>query len=60
MKDFEKEIHADAREATARQVFKSICSQDRPDVAIAIILRALDDWYVKGFIHGKRENNDHP
>jgi hypothetical protein len=26
---------------------------DRPDVAIAILLRAIDDWYEKGLIHGK-------
>ncbi len=55
MNDFEREIHADAREATARQVFKQINKQDRSDISIAIILQALDDWYEKGFIHGKRE-----
>ena len=55
MRDFEQEVHADAREATARQVFKQLCKQDRSDISVAIILQALDDWYEKGFIHGKRE-----
>ena len=55
MNDFEREIHADAREATARQVFRQINKQERPDISVAIILQALDDWYEKGFIHGKRD-----
>ena len=54
LNDLEKEIHANAREATARQTFKAICKQDRPDVAIALILQAIDDWYVKGVTHGKQ------
>lgn len=54
MHAFEKEIHADAREATARQTFKAILNQDRPDVAVALILRAIDEWYEKGLLHGKR------
>ncbi len=57
MNDFEREIHANAREATARQTFKQISNQDRPDISVAIILQALDDWYEKGFIHGKRDQS---
>lgn len=48
------EIHANAREATARQTFRAICAQDRPDIAVAILLRAIDEWYKKGLEHGKR------
>lgn len=48
------EIHADAREATARQTFKAMTNTDRPDIAIAILLRAIDEWYEKGVTHGKR------
>ena len=55
MREFEEEIHAEAREATARQTFKAIIKQERPDVAIALILRAIDEWYKKGLIHGKRD-----
>ena len=47
-----EEIHADAREATARQVYRSIVKEDRPDIAIAKILLALDDWYAKGLQNG--------
>lgn len=54
MDDLQKEIHADAREATARQVYKAIAKQERPDLVVAIILRAIDDWYAKGVLHGKR------
>lgn len=54
MTELEKEIHADAREATARQTFKSITKTDRPDIAIAIILLAIDEWFEKGMIIGKR------
>jgi hypothetical protein len=46
------EIHADAREATARQVCKALAKQDCPDLAIAIVLMAIDDWYSKGLKHG--------
>ena len=49
------EIHDDAREATARQIFKAIQKQERPDIAIALILRGIDDWYAKGLLHGKRK-----
>ena len=48
------EIHAAARETTARQTFKAMTKTDRPDIAIAILLRAIDDWYEKGLAHGKR------
>ena len=50
---FKEEIHADAREATARQVFKAILKEDRPNIKIALILQAIDDWYIKGLTHGK-------
>lgn len=52
--DLEREIHADAREATARQVYKAVAKQERPDIAVALILQALNDWYAKGLLHGKR------
>jgi hypothetical protein len=55
MRDLEREIHEEAREATARQVYKAAINQERPDIAVAIILRALDEWYEKGVTHGKRE-----
>jgi hypothetical protein len=48
------EINADAREATARQTFKAMTNTDRPDIAIAILLRAIDEWYETGVDHGKR------
>ena len=48
------EIHADAREATARQTFKAMTNTERPDIAIAILLHAIDDWYEKGVAHGER------
>ena len=47
-----KEIHAEAREATARQTYKAIIKTDHQDIAIALILRAIDEWYQKGIIHG--------
>ena len=50
-----EEIHQDAREATARRVYRSIKSIDRPDIAIATILIALDDWYEKGCKVGRRK-----
>ena len=53
-----EEIHQDAREATARGVYRSIKSIDRPDIAIATILIALDDWYEKGCKVGKRRCED--
>lgn len=46
-------IHADAREATARQTYKAVIKQKRPDIAVALILRALDDWYEKGKKRGE-------
>lgn len=49
--DFRKKIHANAREATARQVYRAVIGQERPDIAIALILQALDDWYQKGLAH---------
>jgi hypothetical protein len=52
MDQFEKEIHSDAREARARQVFNAISKQKRPDISIALILQAIDDWYYKGIKHG--------
>ena len=55
MLDIEKHIHADAREATARQTYKNVCSQERPDIAVAIILQAIDDWYDKGAAHIKND-----
>ena len=51
-KDIEREILADAREATARHTYKAVCAQERPDIAIAIILRAIDEWYEKGLKQG--------
>ena len=51
------EIHANAREATARQTYRAICKQNRPDIAIALILLAIDDWYVKGIQHGITHND---
>ena len=53
-----KEIHRDAREATARRLYRSIKSIDRPDIAIATILIALDDWYEKGCKVGRRRCED--
>jgi len=44
----ENELLADQRERDARDVYKKIISQDRPDVAVAIILRSIDTWYKKG------------
>lgn len=55
MHDIGKHIHADAREATARQTYKAVCSQERPDIAVAIILQAIDDWYYKGAAHIKND-----
>jgi len=49
----DSELHADAREAMARQVYKAVSEQARPDIAVALILRALDDWYAKGLVHGR-------
>lgn len=54
MRETEKSIHTKAREATARQAYKAVLRQEHPDIAIAIILCAIDDWYQKGFEHGKR------
>lgn len=56
MQEFEKEAHAAAREATARRTFEAMAKTDRPDIAVAILLQALDEWYEKGVIHGKRAN----
>lgn len=56
MTDAEKEIHTDAREATARQTFKVMTKTDRPDIAIAMLLRAIDEWFEKGMILGKGHN----
>lgn len=55
MHDIGKHIHADAREATARQTYKAVCSQERHDIAVAIILQAIDDWYYKGVAHIKND-----
>lgn len=55
MRDIEKSIHADAREATARHTYKAVCAQDRPDIAISIILQAIDEWYEKGALHIKND-----
>jgi hypothetical protein len=52
MTDFEKEVHTDAREATARQTYRAMVREERPDIAIAILLRAIDEWYAKGIAHG--------
>lgn len=52
MDDLEKEMHADAREATARQTYKAICKQDRPDVGVMLVLNAIEYWYKKGLEHG--------
>lgn len=54
MTEFEKEVHAEARDATARQTFKAMTRTERPDIAVAILLRALDEWFEKGLILGKR------
>jgi Mg-chelatase subunit ChlI len=54
MNRLEEEIHLDAREATARQTYRALVRQDRPDIAVALILRAIDEWYGKGVIHGKQ------
>jgi hypothetical protein len=50
----ENEIHAEAREATARQVYRSLkrCIE-KENVAIGVILIAIDDWYIRGVRHGK-------
>lgn len=53
------EIHADAREASARQTFKAMTNTDRPDIAVAILLRAIDEWYEKGVAHGKSRCREH-
>ena len=53
MTDLEKEIHSDAREATARRTYAAMVKEQRPDIAIAILLRAIDEWYEKGVEHGK-------
>lgn len=50
----DSEIHADAREATVRQTFKAMIKTDRSDIAIAILLRAIDEWYEKGLVQGKK------
>ena len=55
MRKIEKEINADAREATARQTYKAVVSQERPDIAVAIILRSIDEWYEKGALHIKND-----
>ena len=52
MRDIEKKIHADAREAAARQTYRTMVKVERPDIAIAILLRAIDEWYKKGIVHG--------
>jgi hypothetical protein len=52
-----EDIHADAREATASHTFKAMTNACRPDIAKAILLRAIDDWYKKGVAHGKTQHN---
>lgn len=59
MNDIEKEIHSNAREARARQCFNAVQKQKRPDIAIAIILQAIDDWYEKGLLLGKHKKMTH-
>ena len=54
MKELERDIHAEARESTARQAFKAMTKTDRPDVAVAILLRVIDEWFEKGVTVGKR------
>lgn len=56
MTELEIEIHAQAREATARQIFRALQKQERSDISIALILRGIDDWYNKGVKHGKASN----
>jgi hypothetical protein len=48
----ENDIHADARESAARRVFRLLTKEERPDIAVAIILQALDIWYEKGYCLG--------
>lgn len=48
-------IHADAREATARQIFKAVQKQENANIAIALILQGLDDWYKKGVLNGRHK-----
>lgn len=54
MTDLEKEVHSDAREATARRTYAAMVKEQRPDIAIAILLCAIDEWYAKGVDHGRK------
>lgn len=45
-------VLAEAREHSARKVFREITKENRPDIVVAIILRAIDGWYETGFIRG--------
>ena len=48
----EEEVHAQAREDSARKIFK-LMRHERPDVAITFILNEIDHWYGIGFVHGQ-------
>lgn len=58
MTELEKSLYAEAREATARRILKAVVKQERPVIAVAIILRAIDDWYKKGVAHGKLKTKE--
>lgn len=47
-------IHEDAREVTARHTYRALTKIDRPDVGVACIIRAIDEWYYKGLEHGRK------
>ena len=54
MTDAEKEIHARAIEATARQTLRAIFATDKSDLKLAILMLAINDWFEKGMLFGKR------
>jgi len=60
MNDLEREIHEEAMEATARQTYRAIAKTGRPDIAVALILRAIDEWYFKGMSIGARLKDGEP
>lgn len=46
--EMKEEIFYRGLEASARQTWRAIKNQDRPDIIIAILVRILKEYYDKG------------
>ena len=48
-----EDINTDLREMDARKIFRALQSESRPDISVSIIAKAIDEWYMRGVMHGK-------